>query len=327
VLVTPEIDRRNRAVALTAAIATTCTAGLLGWFHPVLFVCLGFAPLAYWSLRRRIARRLAVMHRPFPPEWEGILLMRVVFFRALAEPERVRFRQMVQVFLDEVRITGIKTDVDETIRLLIAASAIIPIFGFRDWEYHQLGEVLVYPGSFDEKYETREGHEANILGLTGFGHLRGIMILSKPALIEGFDNPSGMQNVGIHEFTHLVEDEVAKRGLPPEVPIEAVRQWISYVARELRQPSENGAHVNPYAYTNEHEFFAVLSEYFFETPAVLKQKDPRLYQMLRDMFHQDPASLLGHLPRARKQIGKNAPCPCGSGMKYRDCCMQASAVG
>ena len=76
------------------------------------------------------------------------------FFESLPDPEKERFRQIVNVFLDEVRITGIRTEVDDTVRVLVAASAAIPIFGFHDWEYHRLGEVLVYPGSFGEKYQS-----------------------------------------------------------------------------------------------------------------------------------------------------------------------------
>ena len=47
--------------------------------------------------------------------------------------------------------------------------------------------------------------DKNILGMVGLKHLRGVMILSKPSLLAGFDIPSSKDNVGIHEFTHLVE--------------------------------------------------------------------------------------------------------------------------
>ncbi|MEO6202766.1 MAG: zinc-dependent peptidase, partial [Nitrospirales bacterium] len=48
--------------------------------------------------------------------------------------------------------------------------------------------------------------------------------------------------------------------------------------------------INPYGLTNEAEFFAVVSEYFFETPVRMKQKHPELYSMLEQIFHQDPQS-------------------------------------
>jgi MtfA peptidase len=105
-------------------------------------------------LRRRCLRRRAVARRPFPPEWRVVLERRVRFYRALDESQKERFRQIVAVFLDEIQVTGVRTDVDDTVRVLVAAGAIIPVFGFEDWDYHRLGEVLVYPGAFDRGYRT-----------------------------------------------------------------------------------------------------------------------------------------------------------------------------
>ena len=44
-----------------------------------------------------------------------------------------------------------------------------------------------------------------------------------------------------------------------------------------------------------------------------------LYAMLREMFHQDPASLLKMGSHGRSGYDPNAPCPCGSGKKYKKC--------
>jgi MtfA peptidase len=286
-LVTPAADKRNRTVALLVSGFAVATAGVAGLAWPVLWLGVASGPLLWWLLRRRCLRRLSLMRQPFPPGWEAILHKHVSYFVKLDETHQERFRQLVKVFLGEVAITGVRTEIDDTVRVLVAASAVIPIFGFHDWEYHRLEEVLVYPSSFDEGYKTHGGPDENLLGLVGTKHLSGTMILSKPDLLAGFADRSN-QHVGIHEFTHLVEAEEAERGLPPEVPGEAVQQWVRYVARELAHPQANRAYINDYAYTNEHEFFAVLAEYFFQSPDLLRQKDPKLYQMLRAMFHQDP---------------------------------------
>src|SRR5512147_918442 len=320
-LVTPEADRVNQRQALVAALMVAVVAGFLGWHSPALWLLLALSPFTYWWVRRRCLRRMAVMRQPFPDEREQILRTHVAFFAALDDEGKTRFRQLVQIFLDEVRITGIRTEVDETIRVLVAASAAIPIFGFHDWEYHRLREVLIYRDAFDDAYQSRGGAGETILGMVGLHHLSGVMILSKPALLAGFDHQSGNHNVGVHEFAHLVEKEASEYGLPPEVPWMAVRQWVRYVARELARPSKHGAHISSYAYTNEHEFFAVLAEYFFTSPELLKRQDPALYAMLRDLFHQDTGSLLPSVTRLRRGIGRNAPCPCGSGKKYKHCCL------
>jgi Mlc titration factor MtfA (ptsG expression regulator) len=324
-LVTAENNRRNRIHALAIAGAMTVAFVVAGWYFHLLLLGVGLCPIFYWLVRRRCLRRLSAMKGPFPASWEQILQNHVAFFRAQADPEKERFRLLVKVFLAEVRITGIRTEVDDTVRVLVAASALIPTFGFHDWEYRRLGEVLVYPGSFDEKYQSTGGAGENTLGMIGLQHLRGVMILSKPSLLAGFDVLSSAQNVGIHEFTHMVEQEEADYGLPVEVPSQVVKHWVQYVARELSHPAANHSYISDYAYTNEHEFFAVLAEYFFKSPEVLRRKDPQLYAMLREMFHQDTLSL-PKLPVTRLQrYGRNAPCPCGSGKKYKHCCLLKAA--
>lgn len=325
-LVTPAAQRRNQRQALASTLLIAGTAGWLTWLIPLLWPLFGLCPFIYWWVRRPCLRRMEVTRQPFPEERERILRAYVAFFLALDEAGKTRFRQLVQIFLDEVRITGIRTEVDETVRVLVAASAAIPIFGFHDWEYRRLHEVLIYPDAFDDAYRTRGGSDEHILGMVGLHHLSGVMILSKPALLAGFSSQPGTQNVGVHEFAHLVEKEAGEYGLPPEVPWMAVRQWVRYVARELAHPSSRRAHVGNYAYTNEHEFFAVLAEYFFTSPDLLKRRDPALYALLRDLFHQDTEALLPSLPWRRRGLSRNAPCPCGSGRKYKHCCLKKTGT-
>ena len=48
--------------------------------------------------------------------------------------------------------------------------------------------------------------------------------------------------------------------------------------------------IDPYGATNAAEFFAVVSELFFEKPKQLRKKHPDLYQQLAGFYQQDPAS-------------------------------------
>jgi Mlc titration factor MtfA (ptsG expression regulator) len=186
---------------------------------------------------------------------------------------------------------AIRTVVDDTTQVLVAASAIIPIFHFDHWEYSRLSEVLVYPGSFDENYRTGQEGARDMLGMVGAGHLSGVMILSKPSLLAGFENAGDKRNVGIHEFAHLVDQADGDiDGIPPGVPVDVARTWILWVAQELADPPAKRSHIRPYAYTNEAEYFAVLMEYFFEAPAVLQRKNPQVYDMLTKMTRQDTAT-------------------------------------
>lgn len=311
---------QRHAVLIAAAVAVLSIG--MAFVHPFALAGLLVAPVVYRWWRKRTLRRLQVISQPFPRELETALQQHVAYFRALDDDGRQRFRNLVQVFLDEIPLTGIRTDVDPTTRALVAASAVIPIFGFDDWEYSGLGEVLIYPDRFGEDYST-EGDtnvQRHTLGMVGVGHLSGVMILSKPDLIAGFDNPEDKRNVGIHEFAHLVDKaDGSIDGLPAGVSLATAGPWIQWVGEELKNRPDLRHHIDQYAYTNEAEYFAVLSEYFFESPDTLQQKAPKIYEMMQSMYRQNTRKFLSSVPRPRR-VGRNSPCPCGSGEKYKRCC-------
>ena len=279
-------------------------------------------------------RRAAALAQEFPAAWRNILSEKVAFYLALDEAEKTRFERLVQVFLADTRITGVQTEVDDATRLLVAASALIPIFGFPDWEYRNLGEVLIVPDAWqlpDDPSKPIAPLAGTLLGsVQGFQNQH-YMRLSKAALEQGFRDGTDRQNVGIHEFAHMLDeadgviDGVPQAAMPPEL----LQPWAEVMHREIAAIRAGKSEINPYAGTNEAEFFAVVTEYFFEKPEKLQEHHPELYDLLRQAFHQDvkkrflglatdPREFLKRL-RGRRKFGRNAPCPCGSGKKYKEC--------
>jgi len=287
-------------------------------------------PLLFFRwLTRKGRRRRALLARPFPADYEAVLQRDVAFYRVLADEEKARFRQQVSIFLDEKRITGIRCEIDDTVRVLTAASAVIPIFGFPHWEWDQIGEVLIYPGAFDESYGG--GEHADAIGMVGTGPMERTMILSKPHLLSGFQDPKDKSNVGIHEFAHLVDkSDGVIDGVPAmALPRDAMEPWMEMIRSKTAQMHGSGEadDIPDYAATNPAEFFAVLSEYFFERPHLLEQRHPKLYDTLERIFRQDMRYRFRDAVKALwspypKKIGRNAPCPCGSGKKYKRCCLR-----
>jgi Mlc titration factor MtfA (ptsG expression regulator) len=286
------------------------------------------AYLVHAGLIRKLRRRRRILAQPFPTEWEAILQREVVFFRALEPEERKRFRRELQVFLGEKRITGIKMELDTTTRVLAAASAVIPIFGFPEWEWDQISEILVYPDRFDEDFAFESGTQRHTLGMVGTGPLNRLMILSKPDLLAGFRNPADKRHVGFHEFAHLVDKSDGTIDGLPRVGLEreAIGPWIDLVRRKMEEMRRGDSDINPYGLTNETEFFAVITEYFFERPGVMERKHPELFAMLSRVFNQNlgerAAGLTRERKRGRPRFGRNSPCPCGSGVKYKKCCLR-----
>jgi len=329
-------ERSTRRSAWGFAIAAAAGIALLAAaLRPPEVPWLAIVPLAFagaWGVYRamsaRIRRRRACLARPFPPEWEAVLQREVVFFRALDPGEQSRFRRELQVFLDEKRITGVGTEVDTTTLVLVGASAIIPIFGFPEWEWDQINEVLIYPSRFNEDFSFDEGEGRHTLGMVGTGPMSGVMILAQPDLLAGFRNPNDKRNVGVHEFAHLVDKSDGSVDGLPGVGLDrrAIGPWVELVRRKMAEIESGDSDVDRYALTNEAEFFAVASEYFFERPGVMQRKHPELYGMLERAFRQDLGARLRAFTtqrtRTAKKIGRNSRCPCGSGRKYKRCCLR-----
>ena len=283
-------------------------------------------------------RRAGALAQPFPAAWRELLTTHVAFYNGLPDPEKTRFEQQTQLFLAQTTITGVQTEVDESTRLLVAASAVIPAFGFPDWQYAHLGEVLIVPDAW--QLEKAENQEVKPLQGTLLGSVQGFqnshyMRLSKAALVQGFADAQDRRNVGIHEFAHLLDeadgviDGVPKAALPPAL----LQPWAALMHREMEAIRAGKSDIDAYGGTSEAEFFAVVSEYFFEKPDKLAAEHPELFGLLTQAFQQRPKA--GFLARSRqwlgrlrpgagrRKLGRNSPCPCGSGRKYKDCHLRA----
>ena len=257
--------------------------------------------------------------KPFNKEWRLILIKNIVFYNSLNEEEKKSFEYKIQEFLLNCRITGIETTIDVTDKLLVASSAVIPIFKFNNWKYTNINEVLVYPKMFNKKFET-EGANRNILGMVGTGYMDGIMVLSRQALRHGFENEKDKKNTAIHEFIHLIDKSDGYIDGIPSLLLEKqyVIPWLDLINKKIDEIYDKQSDINPYGGTNKAEFFSVASEYFFERPKLLERKHPELYNLLERVFNHDLT--LRKMNKTKLQIGRNDPCPCNSGLKFKKCC-------
>ncbi|WP_375434387.1 zinc-dependent peptidase [uncultured Hymenobacter sp.] len=302
------------------------------WFFAAFVAVVVY--LFYRYVTRESRQKAAALAEDFPAAWRQILSERVAFYLSLTANDKLRFEKKIQVFLAQTLITGVQTEIDDVTRVLVAASAIIPVFGFSDWEYGNLSEVLVVPDAWKELQDPNK--EVAPLAGTLLGSVRNFqtsryMHLSKASLEQGFRDALDKQNVGIHEFAHLLDaadgtiDGVPSATLPPEL----LKPWAEVMEREIAAIRDGNSEINDYAATNEAEFFAVVTEYFFEKPEKLQEHHPELYELLLRAFRQnpkkrflrfavDPREWLKTL-RSRRKFGRNDPCPCGSGKKYKEC--------
>lgn len=220
--------------------------------------------------------------------YKNILTEKVDFYQKLDEDRKVKFEELVVQFITYIRIEGVGTTITDLDRVLIASSAIIPVFGFPEWQYRNLTNVVLYPDTFDKDYQF-EGESRNIMGMVGTGYLNGQMLLSRQALIKGFSAAAGHENAAIHEFVHLLDkSDGATDGIPENLlSHEYAVPWLKMMHQEMRRIEAGKSDINPYAITNEAEFLAVASEYFFEKPELFQQMHPELHEMLSRMFNKE----------------------------------------
>lgn len=290
-------QRTIRSRAALAALVGLCALllaalGPLTW-PPALLTALA-AALAYaWSTRRYYRRR-RLTAAPFPEPWRRILERRVDFYhKRLDQAGRARFEDDVRIFLDEQQIYGAGEgdsafQVDDEARVLIAASAAILCHGRPDFEWPRLRDIVVHPRGFDRDYKA-DSERPEIAGMV---HSQGPILISARDLKLGYRRADG-HNVGLHELAHVLDlaDGYAD-GVPAGVDWSATAPWVALITDRLRQlrKKRGGGPLRDYAATDEAELFAVAVEGFFERPALLRAKDPALYALLAEYFHQDPAA-------------------------------------
>lgn len=247
----------------------------------VVIVLIGVVVILLKTLRAK-KNKIPVI----PANKEHDLLQKHVRFYAAMNPEDQHiFRKRVMQFLGTVTISPVGnvaiTDLD---RLYVAASAIIPIASFKDWTYNNLNEVLIYPDAFTKDF-SGAAEEKNVLGMVGNGAMHRMMILTLGALRAGFENET-VHNTGVHEFVHLLDKaDGATDGIPEAMlPTEFRKPWMEYMHRAINEIRQGESDIEDYGGTNEAEFFAVISEYFFQKPDQLKEQHPKIWALLERIY-------------------------------------------
>ena len=225
---------------------------------------------------------------PLPENYRELLNDYVKFYQQLDEKGKETFEKRIEHFLSAVQITGINAVVEDIDRLLIAAGAIIPVYSIPDWQYINLHEVLLYPGTFNEDFD-QGGSNRPITGMVGHGAMQHVMIITKWELRQGFINNNDARNTAIHEFVHLIDKMDGTMDGVPEIILERkyIARWKSMMDSTIWQMKNNGSDIDMYGTTNNAEFFAVISEYFFEQPGLLKANHPELYEMLGRIYRTE----------------------------------------
>ncbi len=219
---------------------------------------------------------------------------RLPFLGHLNADERQRLRVLAREFLADKEWSGAQgLALTPSIQISIALQACLLVLNLGLDHYRGWVGIVVYPGDFviprsviDEDGVVHE-YDDPVLGEAWEGG---------PVLISWFDDPDDAEgvNVVIHEFAHKLDmangavDGIP--GLPDDMPrpawIAAFEPAYDDFCRRVDDGEETV--LDPYGAEHPAEFFAVLSEAFFETPVALRDDYPAVYEQLRCFYRQDP---------------------------------------
>ncbi|MBK8522788.1 MAG: zinc-dependent peptidase [Betaproteobacteria bacterium] len=240
--------------------------------------------------------------KPQPPAipdglWQETIAQ-LPFLARLSEEDCQRLRALTQNFLAEKEFTatgGLELDDEMCLAIAVQGCLLVLNLGlewYRDW----VG-IIVYPDEFviprsiqDEDGIVHEYDEVASGEAWGGGPL---LISWRDVQLSGDG-----YNVVIHEFAHKLDMRNGEAdGLPPLHAGLSREHWEStflaaydrFCAQvEAAEAKGEETEIDPYAAENPAEFFAVLSEVFFESPVQLLQDYPEIYEQLAAFYRIDP---------------------------------------
>ncbi len=238
--------------------------------------------------------------KPLPEALWQETLAGLPFLDRLSNEENARLRQLSEDFLAEKEFTSAGgLELTDAMCVSIAVQGCLPILNLGLQSYRDWVGIIVYPDEFiiPRSVEDEFGvvHEYDDVA-SGEAWEGGPLLISwRDAQMAGEG-----YNVVIHEFAHKLDMLSGEAdGIPPLPTALKRKEWEEtllaayedFCAR-VDEAEERGVEtlLDPYAAESPGEFFAVMSETFFEMPETLREEYPALYTQLSRFYRQNPAA-------------------------------------
>ena len=240
-------------------------------------------------------RRKRLRAPPFPAAWRRILRRRVPAVARLPFDLQRRLKRHIQVFVAEKAFIGCQGQaITPEVRVTIAAQACLLLLGHDEPDcYPRLTQILVYPDTFFTRREQALGNglvREQRLSMSGESWSQGQLILSWADVVAGAADPDDGHNVVLHEFAHQIDQDSGSADGRPWRPSAALRRrWARVMdAAFERLRLEPSTVIDAYGATQPAEFFAVVTELFFERPHALAAEAPAVYRELTELYNLHP---------------------------------------
>ncbi len=227
-------------------------------------------------------------------------LSRLPILRGLTPDERARLRRQASLLIHDKTFSAAGgAEVDEAVQLGIAVQASLLTLNLAEDSYAGWNEIILYPDEFLRPRE--EIDDAGVVHrtrdiLAGESWHGGPLVLSL-ADVEASGQADGF-NVVLHEFAHKLDMlNGDANGFPPLHRGMNAAGWAADFSNAYehfcaRVDAGEDTAIDPYASSEPAEFFAVLSEAFFELPHVLNAEYPAVYRQMALFYRQHPLERL-----------------------------------
>lgn len=255
-------------------------------------------PLSRWWRSRRLAR-CRIPDAEFAP-----VLANLPILAGFTTAEYVRLFDAASLFMaDKAFSTAGDAQISPHDALGIALQASLLRLGHAREDYPGWSEIILYPAEFIRPRE--EADEAGVVHVSR-DILAGEAWSGGPVVLSLADVATSGQgtgyNVVLHEFAHKLdmENDGDANGLPTLPDGMRRADWAralgeAYEALCAEVDAGHETAIDPYASESPGEFFAVLTEYFFEAPDLVAATYPAVYAQFRQYYGQDPLARMESL--------------------------------
>lgn len=211
------------------------------------------------------------------------------YFSRLKTPFRKEFIGKLEMILSTKRFIG-RGGLEEVtwqMEILIGAILTMVTFGWKRLKLAHFHTILIYPNPYFSTIN-RTYHKGEV------NPKHGLIIISWKSFIEGLADFGDGVNLGIHEMAHALKlaNFIHTDG-EREFNLQAWEEYKKWSPAEMQKIQLGHPTIfRDRGGVDEHEFFAVAVEAFFEKGKEFKNYHPDLYKALTLLLRQDPLNLL-----------------------------------
>jgi len=267
----------------------------------VIFISIASVLIYLYLFYKKKKRLKYIAKIPFTPEYRKFLL-KTPHYNNLSQEDKQKIEKSIIRFIYTKEFVGVKIEITDEIKIVTAFYAcLLLIHKNRNQCYDALKTIIVYPTPVVLNNVRENGgiYTKEDFIIDGQSSNDTVVLIWHDAKHQAYHLRH--DNVIIHEFAHEIDFMDGEIDGVPPLEASKYNEWTSIFYKEYKKLNsvvlknrDWGKYkiLGSYAATNEAEFFAVVTERFFESPHSLYAHFPELYKELKNFYNIDTINLI-----------------------------------